>query len=436
MEHGGRGKFLDKEKLTVYRFFTTSVPNGPPKAAPRREGSDKERKFVRIPSMNNLPDFSTILEGNPSTEPTAYAQNPLQFSTAPNTTTATVFTKTQRSFQTTIYGECRLVGATRLPPNHTPLGIFSGQVCFLGQTGRQVHAPLSTHAFRTYTRWHLQECAKAVASTEDDKKGGITDSTSSPVKAGEANSTSMATYRSNKVRDKPRKDLTKLPEAKLVSLFEQAILAGDFEDALLLSDYLLNRARWHQLGIACVKSLDFECAIQAFRRLNHCGLVLAVQRMAAVEEKHLLYGYVSMFLGDFDRAQEFFLASSKPVAALEMRRDLLHWDAALQLARSLQPSQVPLISREYAFELECRALDRTPCADKASLLEGVEWLCEEPLVADISAMGDVAVSDWNEHEALCNAGIARNTIRLGDYKRYAFETVQSCENILSLTLPP
>uniref|UniRef100_A0A0X3PB08 WD repeat-containing protein 19 n=1 Tax=Schistocephalus solidus TaxID=70667 RepID=A0A0X3PB08_SCHSO len=425
---------LDKEKLTVYRFFTTSVPNSLPNSGTRVEGREKERNFVRIPSMSNLPDFSKLLDNSQPAELTAYAQSPLQFSTASNTNTASVFTKTQRSFQTTIYGECRLVGATRLPPNHTPLGIFSGQVCFLGQTGRQVHAPLSTHAFRTYTRWHLHEGTKAAkeaiaSSAEDNKNIGTTDTTNSPHKAGDANSVSSTAYRSNKVRDKATKDLTKLPEAKLVSLFEQAVLAGDFEDALLLSDFLLNRARWHQLGLACVKSLDFECAIQAFRRLNHCGLVLAVQRMAAVEEKHLLYGYVSMFLGDFDRAQEFFLASSKPVAALEMRRDLLHWDAALQLARSLQPSQVPLISREYAFELECvgdyvnalmyfeRALDRTPCVDKGSFLDGMAWLCEEPLVENISAMGDVAVGDWNEHEALCNAGIARNTIRLGDYKR-------------------
>ncbi len=59
-------------------------------------------------------------------------------------------------------------------------------------------------------------------------------------------------------------------------------------------------------------------AIQAFRRQDNCGLVLAIQRMMNIEEKQLLYGYVSMFLGEFDRAQEFFLASSKPVAALEV----------------------------------------------------------------------------------------------------------------------
>lgn len=70
-------------------------------------------------------------------------------------------------------------------------------------------------------------------------------------------------------------------------------------------------------------SLTFErgsCfpAIQAFRRLNDCGSVLVIQRLMSIEEKQLLYGYVCMFLGDFNRAQEFFLASSKPEAALEV----------------------------------------------------------------------------------------------------------------------
>ena len=35
-----------------------------------------------------------------------------------------------------------------------------------------------------------------------------------------------------------------------------------------------------------------------------------------------------------------------------MRRDLLHWDQALELAKSLAPNQIPYISREYAQQLE------------------------------------------------------------------------------------
>ena len=38
--------------------------------------------------------------------------------------------------------------------------------------------------------------------------------------------------------------------------------------------------------------------------------------------------------------------------ASQMRRDLLHWDQALELAKSLAPEQIPYISREYAQQLE------------------------------------------------------------------------------------
>lgn len=63
-------------------------------------------------------------------------------------------------------------------------------------------------------------------------------------------------------------------------------------------------------------------AIEAFRRVNDCGRVFAVQKMLEIEEKQLLYGHVYMFLGHFNRAQEFFLASSKPETALEVGQRL------------------------------------------------------------------------------------------------------------------
>lgn len=37
---------------------------------------------------------------------------------------------------------------------------------------------------------------------------------------------------------------------------------------------------------------------------------------------------------------------------MQMRRDLLHWDQALQLAKILSPDQIPYISKEYAYQLE------------------------------------------------------------------------------------
>lgn len=35
-----------------------------------------------------------------------------------------------------------------------------------------------------------------------------------------------------------------------------------------------------------------------------------------------------------------------------MRRDLLHWEQSLKLARTLAPEQIPYISRAYAQQLE------------------------------------------------------------------------------------
>ena len=35
-----------------------------------------------------------------------------------------------------------------------------------------------------------------------------------------------------------------------------------------------------------------------------------------------------------------------------MRRDLLHWEQSLKLARTLAPAQIPYISRAYGQQLE------------------------------------------------------------------------------------
>ena len=37
-----------------------------------------------------------------------------------------------------------------------------------------------------------------------------------------------------------------------------------------------------------------------------------------LEDRNLLSGYLAMYLGEFNLAQDLFLASSKPLAALEV----------------------------------------------------------------------------------------------------------------------
>ena len=130
-----------------------------------------------------------------------------------------------------------------------------------------------------------------------------------------------------------------------------------------------------------------------------------------IEDSKLMAGHVALLFEDYATAQEFFLASARPLTALEMRRDLLHWyaprkfhkpspqkatlrvgylhkafktslpkqtraktnilsieemrclmvdglvfvacrDQSLKLARTLAPEQIPFISRAYAQQLE------------------------------------------------------------------------------------
>jgi WD repeat-containing protein 19 len=99
-----------------------------------------------------------------------------------------------------------------------------------------------------------------------------------------------------------------------------------------------------------------------------------------------------------------------------MRRDLLHWDSALQLAKALAPEQIPFISKEYAQQLEFTG-------DYSAALAHYE-------------KGVTREEVYREHDEACAAGVARTAIRLGDIRRYAgFYFIITCNlKILFLKL--
>ena len=81
----------------------------------------------------------------------------------------------------------------------------------------------------------------------------------------------------------------------------------------------------------------------------------------------------------------------------QMRRDLLQWDTALQLARRLAPDDVPLISLEYARQLEF-------VGDYQQALHHYEAaLTRDPA--------------QQEHDETCAGGVARMALRTGDLHR-------------------
>ncbi|CAL8084188.1 unnamed protein product [Calicophoron daubneyi] len=354
-----------------------------------------------------------------------------------------------------ISGQCRTVGVTRLPYGHLPLTICGGEVCTLTPTGRLTRQTLATHAFRAYSEPLLRkENEKAMEMTTTQMSSQLADTIAADGQTIDQRAEERKAGGEGRKAFKKEKTTSNGPKdpSDLQNYFDQAMRAGCFEDAWVFADQLDNQRLWNQLGMACLRVLQFDIAIRAFRRNNHPGLVLAVQRIQNIEDEYLLAGYVAMLLKEFDHAQELFLASSKPTAALEMRRDLLHWDAALQLARTLAPEEIPSICREYAVEMECvgdyvnalmhyeRALGHSESDASDSLLFGQlhELGDSSPENGDLRKTGDILMNaelgmktgqtstktasmcgetTLKEHIDLCNAGIARNAIRLGDLKR-------------------
>merc|ERR1719316_764619 len=134
-----------------------------------------------------------------------------------------------------------------------------------------------------------------------------------------------------------------------------------------------------------MRALDIPLATRAYRELGDAGLVLALQKLEGLEDAHLLAGHLALIFDDHAGAQDHFLQSTRPLAALDMRRDLLHWEQALKLAKSLAVEQVPMISREFAKQLEFR--------------------------------GQYEQALQMYQKRLCRVGIARMMLRLGDVQR-------------------
>lgn len=152
---------------------------------------------------------------------------------------------------------------------------------------------------------------------------------------------------------------------------DQSVLEANFSKQLSLHRFyaawqtcelLKSEIFWRKLAIEAMKHLELDIAIRAFKLLEDVSMVWSLNSLNGVEDYKLLCGYISMFLNDSDQAQEWFLESSYPVAALEMRRDLLQWDQALQLAKKMAPEQIAQISREYAQQLEFTYVFKKICS--------------------------------------------------------------------------
>ena len=158
------------------------------------------------------------------------------------------------------------------------------------------------------------------------------------------------------------------------------------------------------LGKLALQNLDLEVAERAFQLSKNVGMVYSIRGIKEESEKQILLGYVAMILHEHDLAQDFFLKSSSPKLALDMRCDLQDWIIALQLSRMIAPHMEPIVCKNLAGQVETQG----NYADALKLYERAS--------STMDACG-MSQSEISYNTTQCYAGLARNSIRTGDVNR-------------------
>ena len=199
---------------------------------------------------------------------------------------------------------------------------------------------------------------------------------------------------------------------------QQFLALGRLKDAWTIALKLHNREIWLALARKAMEMLDVDLAVRVYRELKDASMVQSLEKLLHLEDKNLICGHLCLLAGDYNSAQKHFLSSSGALAALQMRRDLLHWNHALKLAETLSPEQIPEICREYAQQLEFKG------EYDHAFKRYEQGVIREDNVEDRELL--------NIHNTICRNGIIRTTIRLGDVQRGKTMALQSGDKKLML----
>jgi WD repeat-containing protein 19 len=229
------------------------------------------------------------------------------------------------------------------------------------------------------------------------------------------------------------------PGDKTRHLIMQHLALGHIHDAWTTCRRHNSREHMSTIGRKALEHLELNVALDVYRELGNAAMSSALEALVPIEDVSLLAGHVCMLIGDFDAAQTMFLESSQPQAALQMRRDLLHWDHALKLADSLCRDVVGEICQEYAQQLEftgefSKALDMYERALAAPVGKDSQQETSNtagvPSQSSLSLFSDGSNADFKgaafrmhsripeaEHRRICQHGIARMLLRVGQLQR-------------------
>ncbi|KAF7987479.1 hypothetical protein HCN44_003241 [Aphidius gifuensis] len=187
---------------------------------------------------------------------------------------------------------------------------------------------------------------------------------------------------------------------RILEIFDNQLKCKKYHETWITCEILNDNDCWNKFGKYCLENLDIDMAIKIYCHIKNISMVWALKKIQYIEDINLLSGHVCTLLENYNKAEVFFLQSNEPIEALYLRRDLMQWEQALIIAEKLKPDEIPLISKEYAQQLEF--IGNYPKA----------------LVNYERALTNNNNENENSnHRVQCLCGIARTSIRCGDSRR-------------------
>lgn len=182
----------------------------------------------------------------------------------------------------------------------------------------------------------------------------------------------------------------------------QNLMLGKFENALAACSIVPEEDRpgaYAALASMALKNMNVLVAKKANQLAGNISMVYTLDSMLGLEEKRVLQGFISMIFCEYQTAQEYLLTSSKPELGLDLRCDTKEWSIALNLAEQMAPERVAYIRRRFAEDQEKQGQHAQALKNfQASVIEETK-------------LSGAAKDRAKQHNTLCQAGIARTSIR-------------------------
>ncbi|XP_064075717.1 WD repeat-containing protein 19 [Vanessa tameamea] len=180
---------------------------------------------------------------------------------------------------------------------------------------------------------------------------------------------------------------------------EKLLLLRRFSEAWLFCDAVEEDEMWRKLGEAAIADLNVEFAIRVYTKLNDVAMVWALEDASHIEELPILCGALCACAGRGEAAARWLQGGG--ALALELHAARGDWARAAALADAACPARRPALALARAEHLELTA-------------DYHEALANYERSAIAGSQADVRT---REHNAKCEAGIARMSIRCGDVVR-------------------